>query len=483
MHPTRRTVCRGLAAAAATGLARAARSRAATDDAAATLRVKDVRTTLHDHRYRTPYKFGGVPVDRVTLLDVELDAETAAGRTVTGRGSMPLGNVWAFPSRTLPYDATLDAMKALVEPIARVMLNCPVAAHPLELWHLLEPEFLAAARDESARRGLGPPIPKLATLVVASPFDAALHDACGRALGLSSFCTLAPALVGHDLSRYLGPEFAGASLQDVVRERPADTVPLFHSVGGSDPLTAAEADAARIPEDGLPRTLAEWIRFNGLWNIKIKLQGESLDWDVDRTLAVDRIARETKPAAAWRYCVDFNERCPDVGYVLEYLRRVAEASPPCLESILYVEQPTARDLAAPPRNDMHAAAKLRPVVIDESLTDLDTLLLARDLGYTGVALKACKGQSHSLLMAAAARHYGMFVCVQDLTCPGAALLHSAGIAAWVPGVAGIEANARQYVPAANRSWEDSLPGIFRVTDGSMHTSCLADRPGLGTDDT
>jgi L-alanine-DL-glutamate epimerase-like enolase superfamily enzyme len=131
---------------------------------------------------------------------------------------------------------------------------------------------------------------------------------------------------------------------------------------------------------------------------------------------------------------------------------------------------------------MHAAAKLRPVVIDESLTDLETLLLARDLGYTGVALKACKGQSHSLLMAAAARRHGMFVCVQDLTCPGASLVHSAGIAAWVPGVAGIEANARQYVPAANRPWEDRLPGIFRVTDGSMHTSCLGDRPGLGVDD-
>jgi L-alanine-DL-glutamate epimerase-like enolase superfamily enzyme len=254
---------------------------------------------------------------------------------------------------------------------------------------------------------------------------------------------------------------------------------MFHSVGGSDPLTADEADAADVPRDDLPRTLAEWIRFNGLANIKIKLQGESLDWDVARTLAVDRIARETRPDAVWRYCVDFNERCPNVAYVLEYLERVKAASPACLESILYVEQPTARDLAARPRNDMHAAAALRPVVIDESLTDLESLLLARDLGYTGVALKACKGQSHSLLMAAAAAKYEMFVCVQDLTCPGAALVHSAGIAAWVPGVAGLEANARQYVPAANRGWEERLPGIFRVTDGTLHTADLATRPGLG----
>ena len=89
---------------------------------------------------------------------------------------------------------------------------------------------------------------------------------------------------------------------------------------------------------------------------------------------------------------------------------------------------------------MHEASKLRPVVVDESLTDLESLLLAREMGYTGVALKACKGQTHAMLLAAAAQKFGMFLCVQDLTCPGASLIHSAGIAARVPGNAGIEAN-------------------------------------------
>ena len=444
------------------------------------MRIKDVRPAFRGHRYRTPYMFGGAAVDRVTLLDVEIDVETTAGRSVTGRGAMPLGNVWAFHARDLPYDATLGAMRALAERLAGIVRGCTAAAHPLEFWHLLEPEFLAAAAEESRRLALAAPIPKLAMLVTASPFDAALHDACGRALGVSSFRTLAPPLVGHDASRYLGPDFRGVDLQRSLREKPVDTVPLFHSVGGSDPLTDAEADAAGVPRDGLPRTLADWIRRDGLWNIKIKLQGASLDQDVERTLAIDRIARDTRPDVEWRFCADFNERCPDVTYVLDYLRRVREAAPRCLESILYLEQPTARDLAKPPRNDMHDAAKLRPVVIDVSLTDLESLLAARDLGYTGVALKACKGQSHAVLMTAAAKHYGMFVCVQDLTCPGAALVHSAGIAAWVPGVAGIEANARQYVPEANRDWEDRLPGLFTITDGTLHTACLADLPGLGT---
>src|SRR5947207_7350416 len=99
------------------------------------------------------------------------------------------------------------------------------------------------------------------------------------------------------------------------------------------------------------------------------------------------------------------------------------------------------------------------------------------MGYTGAALKACKGQSQSLLLAAAAQKFGMFLCVQDLTCPGASLLHSAGLAAHLPGVAAIESNARQYVPAANKPWEANFPGIFRITDGTMNTGTLTG-PGL-----
>jgi hypothetical protein len=82
------------------------------------------------------------------------------------------------------------------------------------------------------------------------------------------------------------------------------------------------------------------------------------------------------------------------------------------------------------------------------------------------------------LLAAAAQKYRMFLCVQDLTCPGASLIHSAGLAAHVPGVTAIESNARQYVPAANKPWEPRFPRIFRIVDGTMETGVLTGR-GLG----
>ena len=430
-------------------------------------RIEDLSFSYEEFLYRTPYKFGGVPVDRATILNVKVTVSTRNGRTATGMGSMPLGNVWAFPSRELPYQTTLGAMKSLAERIAKVTVNFRDYGHPIEINHQLEPVYLEEARTLSQQLKLSSPIPKLATLVTASAFDAALHDAYGRAHRLSCYQTYSPEMMNGDLGRYLGKEFSGEGLPGYLRRAPVGRLALFHSVGGADPVLPSEV-AIRL-NDGMPETLAEWIRYNGLTHLKIKLQGEDLAWDIDRVVKVDRVAGETRPDVAWRYCVDFNERCPNVEYVLEFLRQVKEKTPRGFERILYLEQPTARDLAANRQNVMHEAAKLRPVVIDESLVDLESLKLAREMGYTGVALKACKGQSQAMLMAAAARKYGMFLTVQDLTCPGAALIHSVGIAAHVPGVAGVEANARQYMPAANRPWEAKYPGIFRITDGQFRT--------------
>jgi L-alanine-DL-glutamate epimerase-like enolase superfamily enzyme len=254
---------------------------------------------------------------------------------------------------------------------------------------------------------------------------------------------------------------------------------MYHLVGAVDPIVAA--DVAKPIGDGLPETLPEWIDFNGLTNLKIKLNGEDLAWDVERVARVDRAAAETQArrgVSEWVHSLDFNEKCPDVSYVLEFIARLKEKALEAFKRVQYIEQPIARDLSTARPHALDEASRILPVVADESLTDVESLLLARDRGYTGAALKACKGQSHAVLLAAAAQKLGMFLCVQDLTCPGASLIHSAGLSAHIPAVRAIEANARPYMPEANRRWEDRFPGLFRVKDGTMDTSCITG-PGLG----
>jgi hypothetical protein len=81
-----------------------------------------------------------------------------------------------------------------------------------------------------------------------------------------------------------------------------------------------------------------------------------------------------------------------------------------------------------------------------------------------------------LLLGAAVQKFGMFLCVQDLTCPGYSFLHSASIAAHLPTVSAIEGNARQYCPAGNKPWVKRFPSMFEITDGTVGTSALS---GIG----
>src|SRR5207249_3475035 len=159
----------------------------------------------------------------------------------------------------LRYDETLAAMKALADKVCRLYADCKETGHPIDLSTTLEPHYFTAAQEVTDALQLKEPIPRLCALVVASPFDAALHDAFG------------------------------------------------------------------------------------------KVHGDDLHWDIERVVRVDRVTSATQQrrgVATWCYSLDFNERCANVGYLLEFLGRVKEQAPRGFERVAYIEQPTARDLAA-----------------------------------------------------------------------------------------------------------------------------------------
>jgi len=443
------------------------------------IRLLEVSSETEQFAYRAPIKFGGRVVTDVTLLHVSVDVESGDGRTGRGFGSMPMGNVWAWPSPTLTVDLTLKAMVELGRRLVDRAGDYRGSGHPLEITHDLARDYAAAADDVASSLGLAEAVPRLAQLVSASPLEAAIHDAYGKTLGANSYNLLGPEFANRDLSAYLGDEFAGEHLDRYTLREPKPLMPLYHLIGALDPLT--DADVKERIGDGLPETLPEWIHADGLTHLKIKLNGDDLDWDVERVVSIERVAATAQAARGcgeWFYSADFNEKCQSVQYVLEFLARVKEQSPSALERLQYIEQPTSRDLRAHPELRMHEAAKIKPVVIDEALVDFESLLLSREQGYSGVALKACKGHSEALLMGAAAQKFQMFLCVQDLTCPGASFLHSASLSARIPTVAAIEGNARQYCPVANQGWAERFPGMFRVTDGTLGTAELGG-PGLG----
>ncbi len=443
------------------------------------IRLRCATATTERIEYRTPIKFGGRIVSDVTLLHVSVEVETPTGKRATGVGSMPLGNVWAWPAKEVSADQTLAAMLAFSTRLVAATDGSQLLGHPLDITRELAAGHHGAAANVRRAMDLAEAMPVLAQLVVASPIEAAIHDAYGKVHDQNSYDLLGPEWVSADLGHYLSSDFAGEYLDRYTSRKPKPRMPLYHLVGALDPLSAG--DVVQPVDDGLPENLPEWIDADGLTHLKIKLAGDDLAWDVDRVVAVEAVAapaQQARGCASWFYSLDFNEKCASVDYILEFLGQVEARSPAAFARVQYIEQPTHRDLKAHPENRMHAAAKIKPVVIDESLVDFESLLLCRELGYTGVALKACKGHTEALLMGAAAQKYGMFLCVQDLTCPGRSFLHSASLSARLPTIAAIEGNARQYCPAGNRGWVERFPTMFNVTDGTLGTAAL-DGPGLG----
>jgi L-alanine-DL-glutamate epimerase-like enolase superfamily enzyme len=444
------------------------------------IRLLELEPSFEELTFRVPLKFGTGVIRAITSLTVRARVETRRGKVADGYGNILLSDVWAFPSPELSHEKRDHAMRRLAEAACRLLLGHGGIAHPVDLFMEVKQDLPTVAAQVAQNCGLGVPIPILAALVCASPADAAIHDAFGRANGICTYDGYGPEFMAHDLSTWCGPAFKGRHIADYLHRSYKHRLPIFHLVGGMDKLTAKEI-TADDPVDGLPVSLDQWIARDGLRCFKVKLRGTDIAWDVQRTADVARVIGETREALGldgefW-LSTDSNEMNESPETVLEYLHRLKEASPVAYERLLYLEQPTERDLNEH-RYDMRGVAALKPVVVDEGVTDLEKLRLAQELGWSGVGLKTCKGHTSSLLYLVTAREAGMVVTVQDLTNPGRSLVHSVGLAARIDTLMGVEYNSRQYLPGAAPEVRAAHPSLFTVQDGTVSTESI--RPlGLG----
>ena len=223
------------------------------------VRLLEVTHDFEDFRYRAPYQFGGRTVDSVKVLNVNCRVRTGDGQEARGFGSMTLGNAWAYP--TASHDVGLGAMVALAHELRMLTADCDEEGHPIDLFRVLEPSYLRAAEAVSKTRTLATPIPKLCTLVVASAFDAAIHDAYGKAMGMSCYETYGPTFMRNDLSVDLGAAFKGEYLERYVPSAPQPSMPVFHSVGQA--IRSRRATSRRASRMGFPTRSRNGSRVTG----------------------------------------------------------------------------------------------------------------------------------------------------------------------------------------------------------------------------
>src|SRR5262245_59267799 len=161
------------------------------------IRITDVHTDTERIAYRSPIKFGGRVVTDAVLANVHLTVETVGGRRGAGLGSMPMGNVWAWPSNTVSTSQSLEAMLAFVESLTAGLRDYRGSGHPLDITRQWSEQYPSIAAAIHKKLGQAEPMPPLAELVSASPFEAALHDAYGKALGANSYNLLGAEYTHH----------------------------------------------------------------------------------------------------------------------------------------------------------------------------------------------------------------------------------------------------------------------------------------------
>ena len=445
------------------------------------IRIVDIRTYKVPTRCRTPLKFGAVVVEELPIGYAHVTVENRAGDRADGWGAMFLMDLWAWPVSHASHDAKNRAMCNLLDGYAQLVSGYGEYAHPIELFMETEGELRRLSREVCARHTPGEEMPFLGALICASPVDHAVHDAFGRANGIDSYVGCGPEQMSFDLSRYLGPDFRGYYPSQFLRQNFLPEVPVFHLVGGLDLLRRDEV-TADFPQDGVPNSLDDWILRDGVYCLKVKLNGRDLEWDLQRTQEVSRIYHDVRiqdPDLPLRpyLTADTNEQCESPDYIVEYLHKLREQAPHVCDEVLYIEQPTERDLTAH-RWDMRPIAELKPVLIDESLTSVEDFALAMELGWSGIALKSCKCLSADLLFVPLAERASIPYAVQDLTNPSLALLQSVGLAARTHTILGVEANSRQFFPAANAVEAQVHPLVYNVRNGVARTDTLRG-PGLG----
>lgn len=378
------------------------------------------------------------------------------GREASGRGSIYLSDLWAWPDPSLSHEIRDQCLRDFCLRLARDLptLCGGEAAHPLELG--LRLHHSADVLSFGA-------IPRLARAMAMSPFDAAIHDGAGLALGRSAFSFFdQPELIPS--ADFYFPEQGGAcrAIRAMLRRPPRRELKAWAIVNKNDDL---------------PGALQPWIVQRGYRCLKLKLMGRDPAADVARTVEAWRAALSLC-AANVTLSVDTNEANADANSVLEYLDRLREADRGAFAALAYLEQPTARDIRVAPF-DWHGVAAVKPVLLDEGLIDLEVMDEAVRQGWSGWALKTCKGHSFALVAAAWAWHRNMPLAMQDLTNPGLSLIHAALFATHVPTINGVELNSPQFTPAANAPWLPRWSGLFEPLDGRHRLPDLAPF-GLGS---
>ncbi|HRJ71239.1 MAG TPA: hypothetical protein PLS03_03385 [Terrimicrobiaceae bacterium] len=232
------------------------------------VRVLDASVEFLDQPFLKPLQLSSGLITQATEARVAVTVRVD-GREGTGRGSIYLSDLWAWPGMS-PDRAEKDrVLRALCTTLAGSLAAACGGEdeHPLELGLRLHHTISVPA--------YAPGIPLLARAVCGSPFDAAIHDAAGQVLGRSAFEFYGKSVAIPSADKWFPGKGAVAAIRETLRE-PVRELDAWWIVGAGDDLEGAVGPA---------------VRERGMRCFKIKALGRDNDADAARVAEISRAAR------------------------------------------------------------------------------------------------------------------------------------------------------------------------------------------------
>lgn len=339
------------------------------------VRLRQVSFHAVPLRTRMPFRYGIAELREMPHLFVRAELEVD-GRLSVGLSADNLPPKWFTKNPGTTYADDLKDMLAVIRAAGRHATDAGDAPSVFDLWQ----HTYAAQKSWAAST----PHPPLLWNFGVSLIERATIDAFCRAIQTPFHTALRTGQLGPAPVAFLPAA-------------PLSSIPVRHTVGLSDPLTAADIPPSDRLDDGLPQSLEDSIRAYNLRYFKIKLSGDP-SRDSSRLRQLATLLAQHSPD--YRYTLDGNENFltfPPFRELWSSLTR-DPALRHFLSRLIFVEQPLHRDTALSDETARALAAwpDRPPMIIDESDADLDSLPRALEVGYLGTSHKNCKGVFKSL---------------------------------------------------------------------------------------
>ena len=345
---------------------------------------------------------------------------------------------WLDKRKGRSHDRKRRELVSLIETGRDIWLKQREFKSPFAQWQNCHTAIMRAGRSAKQE--------DLTSSFASALFERAMLDAVCRLAKKSLFEMVKTDRLGFEPAK-IHRDLGKLNFARTLPARPVTRIAIRHTVGLLDPLTAANVPAKKRINDGLPESLAEYIKTDGIRHFKVKISGDPKR-DLKR---IENVWNVVQSAQEPVITLDANESYGDLRSFADFVARLEKDHVGAFQHIIYIEQPLPRamKIGISERKLLRRIAEKKKLIIDEADGTLMSFAAALKNGYAGTSHKNCKGFFKSLSNHALVAHHrrkgrDLFLSAEDLQNLPIVPLHQDFVTVGLLGLEHAERNGHHY---------------------------------------